>query len=591
MTEVRCLVSSILLVVAMTGLGVRLAFLHLGPHGTERTQMDRARSIEKRIIADRGSIYDRMGRRNLLSMNLPVQDVCADPQFLMKSNLTQQVASVLARELDTTPDEVARRLTRGDKRFAYVQRFVDETRAQEIRKQKLPGIFFRENTVRYYPLTSFMSHVLGFVNHEAVGSAGIEQMLDDYLKGCSGLLESRVDALRRELYTERDRWVPALRGADVFLTLDQNVQYIVEQALDEAVSKHSAKGAWAIVQRVRTGEILAMASRPTYDLNRFRDADEKDRLNRSIGYVYEPGSTFKAAIVAAALNEGVVSPDDVFDCENGAWSYGGKILRDYHPYGSLTVADGVKKSSNILTAKVALKLGSEREYRYLRSFGIGRPLGLDLPGEEGGILHPVSKWSMISPTRIAIGQGVSVTALQMLGILCCLANGGALMRPYVTSQVVANDGTVLLKRHPEKIAQVVSPETARLMCKLLRRVTEQDGTGWRARVEGYEVAGKTGTAQKPVGGKYSSSAYMSSFVGFLPVERPEIGIIVVVDEPQPLHTGGVVAAPVFGRIAGQAVRYLEVPPDREISPTPHPDMILVQKTPLTDDDDPSLITE
>jgi cell division protein FtsI/penicillin-binding protein 2 len=272
------------------------------------------------------------------------------------------------------------------------------------------------------------------------------------------------------------------------------------------------------------------------------------------------------AVIAAALNEGIVKPETMFDTENGRWLYLKKVLRDYHAYSKLNVADILKKSSNIGTAKIAIMLGDTRMDRYLRGFGIGSKLGLDLPGEEGGILAPVSKWSAISSSRIAIGQGVAVTALQMLGMICAIGNEGKLMRPYVVKEVVADDGTVLLRRQPQVISQPIRPDTAALMCRLLARVCEEGGTGIKARVEGFLVGGKTGTAQKPIAGRYSETDYMASFVGLLPVDKPEFGMIVVFDEPQPLHTGGAVSAPVFGEVAEQAVRYLGLIPTEPVTP-------------------------
>jgi len=402
-----------------------------------------------------------------------------------------------------------------------------------------------------------MCHVLGFVNYEGHGSAGVEQAMDSFLRGCPGLLESRLNARRQEVYIWRGRHIPALEGADVHLTLDQNIQYVVERALDATVREHRAKGAWAIVQKVRTGEILAMSSRPIYDLNEFRTSKEAERVNRAIGYVYEPGSTLKTAAIAAALNEGTIETNTVFHCEFGEWQYGNRVLHDFHPYGKLSVADGLKKSSNILTAKVALSLSKQRFHDYLSAFGIGKPTGIDLPGEEAGILHPVSKWSGISATRIAIGQGVAVTALQMLGILSAIANDGFLMRPYVVREVRSKGGQVLFRNEPRIVGRPISFETAATMRLLLQRVTEKGGTGRRARVPGYGVAGKTGTAQKPIRGGYSSSNYMASFVGFVPAVDPEIAVIVVVDDPQPVHVGGLVAAPVFSLVAGETMRYLD----------------------------------
>lgn len=558
----RFAVVAAVLTLALIGLGVRLAFLHLGTQEATRASVQRSRRVERKILAGRGNLFDCEGRQNILALTLAVKDVCADPSVIVKSDHVLETSAKLADELDVPADVLAVKLSRPDLKFAYVKRFVREEELEGLWKAQLDGVFFRESTVRYYPHNSFMCHVLGFVNHEGTGSAGVEQRADRYLRGCSGLVESRVDAHQRELYCYEGRNIPAIKGADATLTVDQNIQFIVEQALDGVMAAHAARGAWAIVERVQTGEILAMASRPAYDPNEFRLAADDAKLNRAIGHVYEPGSTFKAITFAAAFNENVVTEDAVIDCERGAWFHSGRILHDSGNYDRLTVADGLKKSSNILTAKVALMLGEKRYYKYLTAFGVGRKTGIDLPGEESGILHPRSRWSKISLSRIAIGQGVAVTALQMLGAFCAIANDGFLMQPYLISQVNGSDGTVLLRRKPEMLSRPISYQTAARMRRLLGRVAEDGGTGRRARVEGYEVAGKTGTAQKPVPGGYSKTDYIASFVGFLPVAAPEIGIIVVVDTPHPRHTGGRVAAPAFGEIAEQTVRYLDIPPVR-----------------------------
>lgn len=555
----RLVLCAVLLLAAVSGLGFRLAFLHLGPTEALREGINRSRSYRKAIEMERGKIYDRHGKDNILALDLSRYNVCADPPLVRGGGNLVQTACTLAEILDLPVDEVAVNLSREDTHYVRLSRFVDSDCVARIQAAKPTGIYFEETTVRYYPQRSLMCHVLGFVNYERVGSSGIEQAMERFMKGSPGFLESEKDGLRREMPSKRQRVVPALQGADVYLTLDQNLQYMVEKAIDDVLLEQQAVAGWAIVQRVRTGEILAMVARPAFDLNAFPETAESQRLNRAIGCVYEPGSTMKAVTFAAALNEGLVTPETVFDCENGTWYHAGKPLRDFHPYGKLNVADGLKKSSNIMSAKIAVMLGDKRLHRYLRSFGLGQVMGIDLPGEEQGILHPVSAWSAISSSRIAIGQGVAVTALQLLGVYCAIANDGKVMRPYVVNRVVARDGSILLQRQPEMVGRAVSEETAATMRELLSRVTEADGTGRRAAVEGYRVAGKTGTAQKPVDGGYSSTAHYASFVGFLPAEDPEIGVIVVVDEPRKAHTGGVVAGPAFREIASQAVRYLDIP--------------------------------
>lgn len=552
--KIRCAIIALLMFVSFGGLGFRLAFLHLGDH--EKA----SRKIESKIIAGRGNIYDCKGNSNILALNLPLSDVCVDPGLIISSNTVSTIASELATVLDVKADEVAVNIRHHpESKYLRIQRFVHEEKVNQIKTLGLAGVFFDEGIVRYYPHGQFMCHVLGFVNYEGVGSMGIEQKVDKYLSGCPGLLESKVDAKRHELYMRRGRHIPAMEGAHVTLTIDQNIQYVVEKALDDIVEEHKPAGAWAIVQRVSTGEILAMASRPAFDLNEFREADADVRLNRAIGSNYEPGSTMKALTIAAALNEKVVTPDTVVNCEQGNWFYAGKVLTDGgHSYGPLTVTQIIKKSSNIGTAKVSLMLGKERQSEYMKNFGLGKPLDIDLPGEESGILPPVEKWSKTCPTRMAFGQAYSVTALQVLSVFSTIANDGYRMKPYIIKEVVREDGSVIYRGGPEIVNRPISSETAEKMRHILAEVTEDGGTGRRARVEGYTVAGKTGTAQKVKNGTYSE--WVGSFVGFLPAENPEIAVIVVVDEPSGLHAGGVIAAPAFSDIAQQAVRYLDIEP-------------------------------
>ena len=565
MTESRASTKFLLLVallgVAMVGLGVRLVVLHLGGAEQDRAITAKTRTYKQTLSVPRGRILDGSSATGILALNVGVKDVWADPALLMLSNRVGVTVARLRPLLEFDAAELTLRLSRTNSQFAYIARKVPEALAERVAALKLPGIHFEDASTRSYPQNAVLCHVLGFVNNDGVGSGGVEQLMEKYLKGSPGLIESRLDGRRREMVDRRIQEIPPKDGADVILTLDQNLQYIAEKAVDAAMERNRSKAALVIIERIRTGEILALVSRPAFDPNRFREARDPQKLNRTIGVVYEPGSTFKVSVIAAALNEGIVKPDQIFDTENGRWLYQGKILRDYHAYPRLDVADILKKSSNIGAAKIAIMLGNEKLDRYLRNFNIGSKLGIDLPGEEGGILAPVTKWSPISSSRIAIGQGVSVTGLQMLGILCTIANDGMTMKPYVIREVVAADGTVLLRRQPEVIGRPIRPDTSQLMRKLLGRVCEEGGTGTKARVDGFRVAGKTGTAQKVIAGHYSETEYMASFVGFLPVEKPEIGMIVVFDEPQPLHTGGAVAAPVFGEIAEQAVRYLGIMPE------------------------------
>ncbi len=563
--KLRFWLTGLLMGLLSFGLLTRLYALHLIPDADGLRRVERIRSFERAIQGWRGSILESSALHNTLALNINLKDVCADPMTLQDHDRVEATARLMAEWFDLDVDALAERLSRPNRRFEYIRRFVSEDEAERLRQQRLTGVFFRDAAARHYPLDSFLCHVVGFTNLEGVGSAGIEQSYNAWLTGAPGVREGRLDGGRRELPDRRIREVAPRSGADVILTIDQTAQHLLERALDAAMQQHAAKAAWAIVQRVRTGEILAMASRPAYDLNDFRTVTESQRLNRAIGVVFEPGSVMKAVVIAAAINEGLITPETVLDCENGMWNYAGRPLRDYRPHGRLTVADIIQKSSNIGTAKIALEIGDALLERYLRDFGFGAPLGVDLPGEEAGILHPSQRWSKISASRISIGQGVATTALQMLNAVNAIANDGFLMRPYVVREVRwADDGRMAYRAEPVVLGRPISAPTAAVMRAMLRRVTQPGGTGRAAAIDGLGVAGKTGTAQKPVAGRYSDTDYMAAFVGFFPSESPEIGMIVVVDEPQPLHTGGAVAAPIFRQIAEPLARYLDVgePPSR-----------------------------
>ena len=345
--------------------------------------------------------------------------------------------------------------------------------------------------------------------------------------------------------------------AVVELTLDDGIQHVVERALDAAMTDYRPDAAWAIVEKVGTGEILAMAARSNDGSGQAVAGLQSARMNIAAEMVFEPGSIFAVGIVAAALNEGLVRPDSVFDVGHGAWHYGGHVLHD-KVYGRVDVRTILKKSSNIGAAMIGLLLGNRRMECYLRGFGFGSPLGIDLPGEERGLLTPSARWATVTPTRIAIGQGISVTALQMLNAYCTIANGGRLMRPYVVSKVVSPRGETILENAPKVIGRPIRPEIAAQVREMLVAVTEE-GTGRRAAVEGYTIAGKTGTAQQVVDGAYSQTDYWASFVGFVPAEDPVFGMIVIIDRPRGLRTGGAVSAPVFSRLALVVARYLEIP--------------------------------
>ena len=554
----RVAVVAVALLAVWGVLAARLGVLHLGANESLKERVRRMRTVKEDILVGRGRILDRNER--LLALDLPVQNVCVDPVVVLSNGQAKAVSAQLARVLRLPSDQVFDRVNRPGRRYEPVARLVREEVAGEVERLRMPGVFFEPLTTRYYPHAQMGCHVLGFSNKEGVGSAGVEQRWDPLLKGRPGFRQSERDGNRREIYTRRSLEVAPQEGADIHLTIDQNIQYFTEKALDAAMTNFHPQAAWAIVEEVRTGAILAMASRPAYDLNDYNNTAADTRLNRAVGVIFEPGSVFKVGVVAAALNEGLISTNDVFDCENGMWFYAGRPLKDFHPYGLLDVTGILRKSSNIGAAKIAVMLGEERLHRYLSAYGLGQPAGLEVPGEEAGILTPWARWAKVDITRIAMGHSVAVTALQMLNILCCIGNDGFLMKSHLVRKVVDKNGAVLQETKPEALARPITERTAGLMRRMLTEVTREGGTGTRAAVPGYNVAGKTGTAEKIVDGHYVKNANVSSFMGLLPAERPEIGIIVVLDNPQPLRTGGVTAGPVFAQIAAPVARYLDIRP-------------------------------
>ncbi len=556
----RILTVTALMVLALCGLGARLTYLHLYNH----TKIE-GRTYKREMLSLRGSIFDRNGRDYPMAASLPARQYFLDPQALKKQHTAEQVARYAAPLLDMEERVLLELFQRTDSRYIKLCTILNDDVFMAMSTNIISGIGSEEVMVRRYPQGRRMSHVLGLINNLSVGVAGVEQQYNSELTGTHGSIVGKKDASRLELPDRREIYAPEIAGSDIFLTLDHNIQYEVESALQEVVEKFDAYAGWAIVQLVKTGEILAIASYPDFEPENFRESSMDLTRNNALAIVYEPGSIMKAVTVAAALNERLVTPDSIFDVGEGCWFYAGKPLRD-HVKGRVTVTTALKKSSNIACAQMGLRLGNKRLEGYLRAFNFGSTLGIDLPGEERGILAHGKDWERdkLKLTRVPIGQGVAVTGLQMINAYSALANDGVMMRPYIVDRVVTADGKVIRKTEPEVLGRPVRPEVARAIREMLVGVTEEGGTGKRANVPGYSVGGKTGTAQKAVVGGYSSTDYYASFVGFVPAYKPVFSVLVTVERPQPQHTGGFVAAPVFARIAAVTARYLEIEPDQPL---------------------------
>ena len=506
------------------------------------------------LLPKRGVIYDRNLKELAISINL--NSIYADP-FLIENK--EDAAQKLSKVLGLDEGEVLKKLNQ-DKRFVWLARKVQPEIEKAVRALHIKGVEFVKEPKRVYPNAELASHVIGFVGLDGEGLEGIELVFDKVLRGTVGWRYTIRDAKQREVPGYEYREIPPSDGNDVILTIDSVVQAFAEQELDAAFKKYNAIGGSVIVMDPYTGEILALANRPTYNPNNVNNYPVDWRRNRAICDFFEPGSSFKIVTASAALNENVVSPDDRFFCENGEYRWCNHVYHDHKPHGWLEFRDVIKHSSNIGTMKAGLKLGADNLYMYARRFGFGKKTGIELIGEAEGVLRPPGKWSKLSLCSISMGQEVTVTAIQLACAISCIANGGYYVKPRIVKAVQDNAGYIVEESGPERLHRVINDETVYQMRQILRGVVES-GTGTFAEVKGYFPAGKTGTAQKiEPNGSYSHRRFVASFIGFLPFDNPRLVIIVVLDEPRPYYYGGVVCAPVFKNLAEKIMFYYKIEP-------------------------------
>ncbi len=498
----------------------------------------------------RGTIYDRNMRA--LAVNLPVYSVYANARA-MRQHDEEDVVQKLSGIFNIDPQLIRAKLDK-NKYFVWIRRKVPEDLYRRTKALKLPGINFIKESKRFYPNQSLAAHLIGFAGMDNNGLDGLERDYDKYLKGQPGHSIILRDARSKELMFDKGYSAPQ-DGFNVVLTIDETIQYIAERALDRMFKKYNCKGASIIVMNPKTGEILAFANRPTYNLEEVSQSTPESRTNRAIVFTYEPGSVFKIVTASAALQENVIRETDLINCEHGAYRVANHILHDHEPLGTITFKQVIEQSSNIGTTKVAQKLGANRVYNYAHHFRFGIKTGIDLPGEASGILKPVSRWSKTSIGAVPIGQEVTVTPVQLLGAISAIANDGIYMRPYVVKYVKDSRGEIIVAHAPQVLDRVITKATTQRVKAILKGVVDE-GTGTKAAIPGTTVAGKTGTAQKVVSGTYSHAHFYATFVGFAPVDNPRLAAVVVFDDPHPAYYGGTVAAPVFSEVVGDALKYL-----------------------------------
>ncbi len=506
------------------------------------------------VQSRRGDIYDRNLKE--LAVSIEVDSVFVQPS---KIESPRQAVKVLSAALSIDRSEIERKIS-SSPNFVWLKRQVDLKEEQRKALSAVSGVGIMKESRRFYPNKQLASNLVGFTGLDSNGLEGVELFYDSTLKGENRKFTGEKDAMGRLILFENIEQAAPSQGMVVELTIDKNIQYITEKALKKAVEASGAKGGTALVMDPLTGEILAMASLPTFDPNNFGKFEPRHWRNRVVTDLFEPGSTFKLFLVSAALEEGIIRPGDSFFCENGSYKVADRVFHDHEKYGWLTVSQIIKYSSNIGSAKVGEKLGRAELYRYLKAFGFGAKTGIDLPGEAAGSLRRPSAWSNVTLHTVSFGQGVSVTGVQLISALSAISNGGFLMKPYIVRSVKDQSGAIVTESNPFIVRRVISEQTAKKVTDMLVGVTKDGGTGLNAALDDFEVAGKTGTAQKPdlKNGGYMDGAFVASFFGFVPARSPRLSILVTIDEPRGEYYGGAVAAPVFKEIARQSLSYMGV---------------------------------
>ena len=543
---------------------INLQVVHYGDF-EQQARRQQQRTIE--VSARRGVIFDRSGHE--LAMSVAVDSAFAVPIEIPDQENT---ANVLAKVLHADASEILARF-KSSHAFCWVARKLDPQTADRIRALNLKGIYFQKEPKRFYPKREMAAQVVGYVGMDDEGLGGIERGFDGELRGEAAKMLISRDA--------RGHWFGRVEhepdpGRNIVLTVDEKIQYIAERELEQAMRETRAEAGTVIVQNPHTGEILALANRPTFNPNNFHGILQAQLKNRAVSDIYEPGSTFKIVTIAAALEERVTHPDEVVDCQMGSIVIGGIRIHDHKPYGLLNIEQIIANSSDVGAIKIGLRLGEQRFDQYIRAFGFGSQTGIELPGETRGLTKPVSRWSKVSIGAISMGQEIGISAVQLAGLISTIANNGVWVAPRIiktsapagVQNAMGASGTIApASLRPADQRRVISSETAEQMKKMLEAVV-QYGTGPKAQLEGYSAAGKTGTAQKvdPATGAYSKTKYVASFAGFAPVRDPAVTIVVILDSAVGLHQGGQISAPAFRRIAQKVLACMNVPHDLELQP-------------------------
>ncbi len=541
---------------AFAGLFARAYYLQIVQHDTLIKKAKRQRSRSVVLTPKRGFIYDT--NNEILAASIEVGSIYANPKKIKNAN---QTARSLSKILNISRKKILRKIKKKNNPFVWLKRKVFSKEIEKLKEAKLEGVYTVKESKRYYPNFNLASHVLGFAGMDSKGLEGLELKYDQYIRGDRKMLYSEQDARGNTVSVKAStsKWED---GCDLYLTIDKNIQDITETQLKKAVIEHEAKSGIAIVQEPMTGKILALASYPDFNPNRFSKFKNQNYRNKAIYSHFDPGSTFKAFVVAAALEDEAIEEDDEFDCENGSYYVNSVRIGDTKKHKIMSVKDIVRLSSNIGAIKIGEKLGKEKLHGYLEGFGFGKRSGIDLPAESSGLLRNYSSWNDVDLANVSFGHGISATALQLVNGFSTIANGGKRMRPYVVEKIMTKEKSVVKEFSPEVKEQVISKKTAEIVTDFLVSVVQEKGTGTRAAIDNYSVAGKTGTAQVYDAElkQYSNDKYLSSFIGFAPAQEPVVTVGVFIEEPQNGHYGGTVAAPAFKNIVSEILNLKGVMP-------------------------------
>jgi cell division protein FtsI (penicillin-binding protein 3) len=544
----RWLVVGVVALIWMAAVLFRLSYVQLVCYAEyfAKAQHQQRRIFE--ISPRRGAIYDRKGRE--LAISIPMDSIFGDPTDIKDASL---VAGLLSRVLNIPAVEIETKIREAKTPVRLAKKLSPET-VQRIGDMNLKGVFFQKENRRVYPQRQSLAHALGYVDTDEKGIGGIEYAFDKQIRGKPGRMMVMADGKRR--WYDRSE-AAADPGASVVLTVDETIQFIAEKELARGMQETHSKYGTVVIQNPNTGELLAFANAPTFDPNDAGSYPDEVRMDRGVSAAYEPGSTFKVITMTGALENGVTNPDEMIDCQMGSIVVAGRLIHDWHPFGTLSVRDVLANSSDVGSIKVAMRLGAPKFYDVIHSFGIGQLTGIELPGENRGILRPVDNWMASAIGSVAIGQEVSVTPVQIISAISAVANGGMLYKPRIVKEIQGGS-PLLVVSHPAP-QQVTDATTAATVRGMMETVV-LSGTGKLAQLNGYTAAGKSGTAQQidPNTGRYSPNKYIASFVGFAPVNEPAMTILIVFDSPEGAHHGGEIGGPVFKRIAEQVLAYMDV---------------------------------